>query len=90
MLSAIGIDSLLMGPSYIGRVVKTLGPGGAALKYGAVGGAYSFGSRGGEETGEQEYGTYRFEGESTGSEPFYSGSEVGTVAGSPEHPQPLV
>ena len=90
-LGAIGMDSLLMGPSYVGKLVQAIGPAGTAIKYGSVGSAYSLGCRRGEkEGGEREVESIGYEGETTRVEPLYSGAEVGTVAGSPEHPQPLV
>jgi len=90
-LSAVGMDTLLMGPSYIGKLVKAIGPAGAAAKYGSIGGAYSLACRGEEKEGDgQDIESIRIEGETMDSEPFYSGAEVGTVAGSPEHPQPIV
>ncbi len=90
-LGAIGMDSLLMGPSYVRKLVEAIGPAGAAIKYGSVGSAYSLGCRREEKgDGESEIEAIGDESQTTGAEPFYSGAEIGTVAGSPEHPQPLV
>ena len=91
VISAIGMDSLLMGPSYIGKLVKAIGPAGAAVKYGSIGGAYSLACRRQEEEGYgRDIESIGSERETMGGEPFYTGAEVGTVAGSPERPQPLV
>ncbi len=90
--SAIGLDSLLMGPSYIGKLVTAIGPAGAVAKYGSLGGAYSLACRGEEEEGYygRDIESVDVEGDTFRSEPVYSGAEVGTVAGSPERPQPIV
>jgi hypothetical protein len=44
-LGAIGMDALVMGPRYIADLVRNIGPAATALKYGAIGGAYSMASR---------------------------------------------
>lgn len=88
--SAIGMDAALMGPSYFGKLVSKLGPAGTALKYGAIGSAYSLGSREEHEEAAGGYESIAAEGEAARMPPFYSGPEVGTVAGPLEHPQPLV
>jgi len=90
-LSAIGMDALMMGPSYIGKLVSKLGPGGTALKYGAIGSAYSLASRGAREERAEHVEPFGAEAESAGAPPVWSGAEVGTVAGAvPERPQPIV
>lgn len=90
VLGAIGLDSLLMGPSYVGKLVKAIGPAGTAAKYGSIGGAYALACRGEETEGYgRDVESIGTQGETMG-EPFYTGAEVGTVAGSPERPQPIV
>ncbi len=88
-IGAVGMDALMFGPSYVASLVRSLGAGGTALKYGAIGSAYSLASRSRGVPVEPEAEPIGYEAEPS-APPVWSGPEVGTVAGALERPTPTV